>query len=166
MLELESKSLGPYATAFYSWGMGQAEIWRVEGYVLYFANLKWRSDDFARTVKDWIGSYIDLPRALSSMHDFRKLWLDDLRPTDVPRDWLRSAVRFTQREWKVGSGNPGDEQHSAYLIDADLFLSADWRFIKVLEDVRRQAPFGFAEPRLVSTKPHGPVLDAIVDALT
>jgi hypothetical protein len=53
---------------------------------------------------------------------------------------------------KVGLGNARDEQHSAYLVDADLFLSSDKRLVTALNEVRRQASFPLAESRATDLK--------------
>jgi hypothetical protein len=37
-----------------------------------------------------------------------------------------------------------------FLVDADLFLSADRTFVDMLTEVRRQAPFTFAEPKRIT----------------
>jgi hypothetical protein len=51
---------------------------------------------------------------------------------------------------KVKDSNPYDDQHGAYHFDYDLYLSADKRYIDVLNVVRRHAGFAMAEPRRVS----------------
>jgi hypothetical protein len=70
-----------------------------------------------------------------------------------------------QLDFKVTPGNPADEQHSTYLLDGDLFLSADARYISLLGKVREDSPFNFAEPRLVSGDRNIPVLDRLEAAL-
>jgi hypothetical protein len=54
----------------------------------------------------------------------------------------------------LGSSVPADEQHSSYLVDSDLFLSADSRYVSALITAREDAPFAMAEPRLVSGDQH------------
>jgi hypothetical protein len=102
------------------------------------------------TISDWIGVYVDLSKLRHSREDFTRFWLEDVNIDAVPRNWLRWAVRITQSNYKITSGNPADEQHSSYLFDCDLFLSADTRYISVLEMVRNDAPFTFAQVRRVS----------------
>jgi hypothetical protein len=81
------------------------------------------------------------------------------------RNWLRWAVNFVQTGFKVTPGNPADEQHGTYLLDADVYLSADATYIKVLQTVYEDAPFPMAEPRRVSGDQTIPVLDRILAAL-
>jgi hypothetical protein len=102
-----------------------------------------------RTMTDWIEPWVDLGKLRSSPESFVHMWLDEARVADVPRNWLNWAVNFVQLTAKVGSGNPGDAQQASYLVDCDLFLTADRRFVGVLERVREDAPFSFAETVLV-----------------
>lgn len=69
--------------------------------------------------------------------------------TDIKRDWLQSAVRWSQTHRKIAASNPADEQHSAYLLDAEAFVTADRRLVDVLRDVQGHAPFAFANPILI-----------------
>ncbi|MGC4940873.1 hypothetical protein [Kribbella sp. DT2] len=57
------------------------------------------------------------------------------------------------------------EQHSSYLVDCDLFLTADTRFASTLQIVKEDAPFAMAETRLVSGDRSVPVLERISAAL-
>jgi hypothetical protein len=102
------------------------------------------------TTADWVGAYVELSKMRADREDFTRFWINDVERANIPRNWLRCAVRIAQTYYKVTPGNPADEQHSAYLFDCDLFLSADRRYIGVLNLVREVSPFEFAEPRLVS----------------
>lgn len=102
-----------------------------------------------RTMTDWIEPWVDLGKLRSSPESFVHMWLDEARVADVPRNWLNWAVDFVQLTAKVGSGNPADAQHASYLVDCDQFLTADRRFVAVLERVREDAPFSFAETVMV-----------------
>ena len=117
------------------------------------------------TFADWVGAYVDLVRLRSNPEDFTQFWLHDVDRDAVPRNWLRWAVNLVQSGFKITRGNPADEQHSSYLLDCDLFLSADAKYISVLEIVREDSPFRIAEPRLVSGDHSLPILDRIEAAL-
>jgi hypothetical protein len=117
------------------------------------------------TFADWIDAYVDLNRLRTSRADFTRLWLYDVDRGAMPRNWIRWATRLAQSTVKVTGGNPTDEQHSSYLIDGDLFLSADARYVEVLELVRADAPFPMAESRLVSGNRNIPILDRICAAI-
>jgi hypothetical protein len=76
-------------------------------------------------------------------------------PTDMRRVWLRWAVNRAQTEFKVGRGNAADEQQAAYLVDCDLYLTADKRFHLVLGRVAQAAPFAFAPSHVPATADRG-----------
>jgi len=108
-----------------------------------------------QTNRDWIGSRLDMRLATSDPADFTRLWFDEVDAEEVPRDWVRCALAYTQLTMKISHGNARDEQHSAYLTDADIFLTADKRFADALREVRRQAPFGLAETHVVPAEQDG-----------
>lgn len=119
-----------------------------------------------RTETDWVEPYVDLRKVRSDPDDFVRMWLDDAMVEDVPRTWLNWAVDVVQWTTRIGSGNPADAQHASYLVDCDLFLTADARFIDVLERVREDAPFTFARTVPVSGDRDHPTADRIEAALT
>ena len=148
------------------WSGEPIEAWRVFCRVLFWHQLAviagraiLTKED--TTFADWVGAYVDLSRLRSSPEDFTQFWLYDINRSALPRNWLRWAVNLMQLEFKVTHGNPADVQHSTYLFDGDLFLSADARYISVLEIVREDSPFSFAEPRLVSSDRNIPILDRL-----
>lgn len=102
-----------------------------------------------RTMTDWIEPWVDLGKLRSDPDSFRQMWLEEARIDDVRRNWLNWAVDLVQSTSKIGSGNPADAQHASYLIDSDVFLTADSRFVDILERVRDDAPFTFARTVLV-----------------
>jgi hypothetical protein len=129
--------------------------WRFENHSIYWHVLNsvlrrsiYTGED--ATYADWLGAYIDLRRMTHTPEDFTKFWFEDVDRFSVRRNWLRWAVRQSQTSMKVTAGNPYDDQHSAYHLDYDMYLSADKRYIDVLNIVRRHAGFSMAEPRRVS----------------
>ncbi|WP_395402073.1 hypothetical protein ACHMXB_01250 [Arthrobacter sp. UC242_113] len=119
-----------------------------------------------RTMTDWIEPWVDLGKLRSSPESFVHMWLDEARVADLPRNWLNWAVDVVQLTAKVGSGNPGDAQQASYLVDCDLFLTADRRFVEVLERVREDAPFSFAGTVLVDGNRDKPTAERIEQALS
>ncbi len=152
------------------WNGAPVEAWRWESATLFWHQLvtvvDWsllNSGD--TTFADWIGAYANLTAVRSDQAEFNRFWLTDAERDALPREWLRWAVRTVQLTRKVTNGNPADEQHSAYLVDCDLFLTADRSFCEVLEIVREDAPFPIAEPRLVSGDDAVPALDRLAAVL-
>lgn len=117
------------------------------------------------TYADWVGCWVSLSTLRRQPESFGRLWFEDIQLTDVRRSWLRWAVESVQTTMKVTPGNAVDAQHSSYLLDGDLFLTADKRYFDAIVEVRRQAPFEFAEPRLLSTDPSVTLLERIQAAL-
>ncbi|WP_235169471.1 hypothetical protein [Rhodococcus erythropolis] len=152
------------------WDGSRVHAWRVElrDYYWTFMTLHYSyslGGHFGQTERDWVGSYVDISRATSDRADFTKLWIEEIASFDVKRDWLRWAVRWVQSTMKVTDGNPRDEQHSAYLVDADLFLSADKRFVAILQEIRSRASFSFADVKLVKADHSASIVDSIIDAI-
>lgn len=148
------------------WSGEPVEAWRVSLRVLFWHQLAvipglaiFNRED--PTFADWVGAYVNLSKLRSSPEDFTKFWLYDIDRDALPRNWIHWAVNFAQLEFKVTSGNPADAQHSTYLVDGDLFLSADARYVSVLKLVREDSPFSFAEPCLVSGDHNLPILDRL-----
>ncbi|MBQ1030379.1 hypothetical protein KBX26_10260 [Micromonospora sp. C97] len=152
------------------WSGESVEMWRVECRDLYWhqlavvGNRAVLSGEDA-TFADWVGAYVDLRVLRSSRSAFTGFWFSEVAIKAMRRNWIRWAARLAQTSFKITRGNPFDEQHSSYLVDCDLFLSADAGYVSVLELVRSDAPFPIAESRLVSGDRSVPVLDRIAAAL-
>jgi hypothetical protein len=144
------------------WDGSPTAAWRVLIGEYYWHVLSQRHSP-NETQREWFAAYFDIGRATSDASDFTKLWFEELEPRDVRRQWLRYAVGHTQLNRKLKESNALDAQHSMYLFDADLFISADQSFGAVVQDVRLQAPFAFADPCLV--KLTNSWTDSIIDAL-
>ncbi|MDJ0356048.1 hypothetical protein [Paenarthrobacter sp. PH39-S1] len=153
------------------WDGSRRDLWR-----LNLAQLAWHQlavvgpragitgED--RTMTDWIEPWVDLGKLRSNPKSFVQMWLEEAHIADVPRNWLNWAVDVVQWTGRVGSGNPADAQHSSYLIDCDLFLTADSRFVDILERVRADAPFPFAATVLVDGDRAKSTADRIEHALS
>jgi hypothetical protein len=148
------------------WSGQSVDFWRIQLRDYYWHQLSVISGRAAltgedTTVADWVGAYVDLSRMGRNHEDFTRFWISDVDISNVPRNWLRCAVRVAQTYHRITPGNPADEQHSSYLFDCDLFLSADSRYISTLRFVREGAPFDFAESRLVSGDRSIPIVDRL-----
>lgn len=147
-------------------GMRQGDVidqWRLELGLFYWRHLapQFQATTDA-TMRDWCGAYLDLGRVTASSRDFGSLWINDVEVFDIRRDWLQSAVRWSQTHRKIAPSNPADEQHSAYLLDADLFMTTDRRLVDVLNDVQSQASFEFATPILIDRETPGDFVDYLM----
>lgn len=153
------------------WDGQKVEAWRFDIASRYWFDMTTgrgnpRYNGLVQTNRDWVGSRVDMRAATSDPVDFTRLWFDEAEVDEVPRDWIRAALAYTQTTMKVGQGNARDEQHGAYLPDADKFLTADKRLVAALHEVRWQAPFKFAEPHVVPrSHGNGSPVDAIAMVL-
>ncbi|MCV2366588.1 hypothetical protein [Roseateles oligotrophus] len=73
-----------------------------------------------------------------------RLWLYELDPVHVPRQWIRGAFDFLQGWRKVTSGTPGDNSIATHLVEVDEVISADKNFVAFAERCRDEAPFALA----------------------
>ncbi|MFC4586013.1 hypothetical protein [Sphaerisporangium corydalis] len=113
---------------------------------------------------DWIGIYVDLHKLRMQRRDLGSMLLYEVEPSAMKRNWLRWAVDFTQPAMRIGSGNPGDNQLSAYLFDADIFITADKRFAQILRELRPVSPVTFAMPKYLN--PSAEDLTHAIEGLT
>ena len=152
------------------WDGNWVDLWRLQTGDQYWQVAstvdRYPREGFFQTFIDWIGSRVDLRAMTANPEDFRALWFETVTPTEVRRDWIRAAVRFIQTTMKIKKSNSRDEQHSAYLVDSDFFLSGDAAFIDTLNSVQSQAPFTFAKPILVKMAPSGSTLESIERAIS
>jgi hypothetical protein len=117
----------------------------------------------AQTYRDWASCYLNTATLARERHAFVELWIRNVQPYNVPRSWLRSSLRLAQASQKIEDGNLADNQHSSYLLDADVFVTADKRFARSLKVVRTQAPFRMADVALV--RPTESIVAAIDSAV-
>lgn len=131
------------------------EPWRVHNRDVYWQALAVSAPRSAithedTTYADWVGARVDLRGACADRADFTRLWLYEIDAVNVPRNWLRWAADMAQADMKIIKSNPYDAQHAAYLLDCDVFLTADTKFVRVLNRLRDNAPVPIAEARCVA----------------
>lgn len=145
------------ATLKEGWPEGRrVQAWRAEARELFWHQLTvvpgrelLTGED--ATYAEWVGCWVDLRRLGRSKEEFTRFWFEDVEVDRVPRRWVRWATDMAQLQAKVSGGNPRDNQHSAYIVDCDVFVTADRRFADVLDLVKRAAPFRIASPALLKT---------------
>lgn len=152
------------------WDGSHVDAWRFENLGIYRYEIFTISRRAAvtgedTTFADWLGAYVDLPRLTKDPEGFTKFWFTEIEKARVPRHWLRWAVRQAQMSMKVTGGNPYDDQHSSYLLDCDIFLTADRAFHRALQLVHKHSDFEFSESRLVSGDSRISILDRVQNTL-
>ncbi|TDD58014.1 hypothetical protein E1263_20880 [Kribbella antibiotica] len=152
------------------WPSEPVEAWRMSCYELFWHQLVTIAGRSVLTKEDatfadWVGAYVDLRALRHARSDFLRFWAYEVDLASMPRNWIRWAVNLLQATEKVTGGNPSDEQHSSYLVDADYFLTADRRYAAILEAVREDAPFEMAKTIVVAGDRERSVLGRICLAL-
>jgi hypothetical protein len=132
------------------------DMWRVDTHGLFMHVLKAPMGKPLATYIDWLEPFVDLPEVRANVADFGRMLLYEADASGMRRSWIRWAVRFAQTAAKLESGNPRDEQLAAYLPDADLFISNDRRFCRVLEAVVASAPAPLADVRFAGITANTP----------
>jgi hypothetical protein len=136
------------------WDGAPLDAWRLETASMFWQNVvvlparAWLTGE-GTTFADWVVPWLNRDRLSASRADWNRFFYYEVSAASMPRNWLRSTVRFAQWGMKVSHGNPVDEQHAAYLPDGDLFLTGDTRFHSLLKDIIPFAPARLAQPRLV-----------------
>lgn len=110
---------------------------------------------YESAVREWLGSEVNLLAMLDSTESMNRLWLHELDPAGVPRQWLRGAFEFLQAWHKVTNGTPGDSRLATHLLDADVIVSADKNFVRFAERCRLEAPFAVGQPVLIPAAREG-----------
>jgi hypothetical protein len=135
------------------------EAWRVQNAILWREQLVEPTFglSYARdtTLADWLVPFIRLELIRRDSKGYTDFWYREIEASSVPRNWMRWAVDLVQSRpaIAIGPGNPDDGQLSSYLFDADVFMTGDRRFGRVLEAVRAAAPVPFARTAYVAFKP-------------
>ena len=150
------KTVGEPATPIRGWNGTPVELWRLAALTVFSHSLQFQEH---HPYLDWLGGDIELNMMLFQSESLAKFWLHEVETVRMPRHWLRWAFEFLQRQYAVSDGTPVDAQLGTYLVEVDLFLSADKTMVRIAEKCRADAPFRLAESLRV---PGG---DACVDAV-
>lgn len=128
------------------WSGDPVHYWRVPS--LYFFRRELLID--ASPAREWIDSEVDVAAMMSDAASMNRLWLHEMDPHNVPRQWLRGAFEFLQAWHKVTDGTPGDSRLATHLAEVDQFFSADKNFVQFAKRCRDEAPCRLAQARRVS----------------
>jgi hypothetical protein len=139
------------------WDGTPIEMWRLYSAEFYWHQLIVIPNRPARTYEDttmadWALPWLDVATMARDRESWNRLFYYEASATAMPRNWLRVTTRNAQLGERIGTGNPADEQHASYLVDADLFLSGDERYVRMLRRIEGLAPARMASPRVVSAR--------------
>jgi hypothetical protein len=145
-----------YLCATPGWDGAPFEAWRGRSQLVWWRNLVMRGN---RTMLDWLEPWFDLDRIRAEPDRWVTFWTRECAAEYLPREWLRWAMSEVQALRKVTPGTPVDNQISTYLVDYDVFVTADRAFAECVEAARPYSPIPLA---ITSTSPAG---SAAVDHL-
>jgi hypothetical protein len=151
----------------------RVEKWREQNARVFWTQLRlpanYGQGSTATTYSDWIAPHLDLAQVRSDPASFNRFWYRDVSADQMPRNWIRSTVETLQWKYRVRESNPFDEQQAAYLVDCDVYVTADRVFALVLQELARNAPVALAQvvqvPR-VARSALSAIVDAVMDGLS
>lgn len=127
------------------WNGKEVDWWRWNSLLSFQFALTRRHHPY----NEWLNWKINLDLISFDNESLTRFWLHEAEEAKVPRQWLRSAFDFQQRFRKVNAGTPADNQLGTYLVDVDLFLSADNNMVHFAKRCRSEGPFQIAKSTLV-----------------
>lgn len=145
------------------WNGERIEAWRFENSMFWWAHLCGANRQKDTTSLDWAGPWLKINVIRKDRRSWNVFWYHEVSAIELRRNWIRTTLPWAQLATRIGDGNPRDAQHAAYLFDADTFVTADRRFVKVLDLLRTDAPANLAVARLIAGG--GPTVPALEDAL-
>ncbi len=119
------------------WDGEPFETWRGHSLLTWSQTLIMGGD---QTVLDWLEPWFDIKRIRREFGRWVSFWTRDCSTERLPREWLRWAMCEVQALRKVTPGTPVDNQISTYLVDCDVFVTADRGFAECVELLRPHSP--------------------------
>ena len=126
--------------------------WRIINLYYYkksLENVSLQINHDDRTVADWCEPWIDIKEFMANEKRYFDFWLEEVEIRNMQRNWLRWAVSTMQPLRKIANSNPYDEQHSAYLINVDMFYTCDRRYYECLKVIYDDNQVTIAKPVLI-----------------
>jgi len=117
------------------------DTWRFNSADSFRKNLNfWEAN--SDTYKIWLEPFVD-PQRVASTHDWLDFW-SEIEPAEMPSEWVLWAAEVLTPLAKLNTGSPYDLQLTNYVAYADLFVSADRRFVHLVNEIADSAPFPIA----------------------
>lgn len=123
------------------WNGTPVDYWRAPSLYVFGAEL----EIYASPYREWLDNEVDVMSMLNDRESMNRLWYHELDARNVPRQWMRGAFEFLMAWHKVTPGTPGDCALAAYLLDADVVVSADKNFVHFANRCHAEAPFQSAK---------------------
>jgi hypothetical protein len=114
--------------------------------------------------KDWLKERLS-PQVVSfQCAPWIAFFLEEMKLENVPRLWVAGAYEVLQPYQKITSGTACDTQLSHYLIDADIFITADKRLFELSMKIKASSKIQLPIPILIHAGGKG--MDALLQLLT
>jgi hypothetical protein len=117
----------------------------------------------SRDYADYLLPYLVDDAFLDPSYD--KFWMIDVVGENMPRNRISGLSSFFQLQHKLGHGNSFDALHANYLLDVDLFVTADRAFQKVLCQICAHTTRPLAKPVLID-RARASAVEVIDEVLT
>ncbi len=137
-----SKTLCKLSVENPGWDGTPVEPWRIDAMNVFTVAINTEG----HPSNDWLAGELDLQFMAFQSEQLTRFWLHEVDLLNMRRHWLRWAFEFLQRLRRVTDGTPVDAQLGTYLIDTDLFVSADKNLIWITSRCQSDAPFTVATP--------------------
>lgn len=98
---------------------------------------------------DWLSAELDFLKVQSDPDAWYKFWIFETEENRMPREWLRWAGGLLQQFSGWTRGTPGDNALTTYLVEADVFITADAGLYRIVQKLHLDAPIRIARPLLV-----------------
>jgi hypothetical protein len=143
------------------WDGKPVETWRAMT-LQYFASTLLTRDGAYAPVREWLQPWLDVRAIRGDLASLTRLILHDTDARRMPRNWLRWAVATLQATRATSPGSAVDNQIGSYLVDADVFVTADKVFAAIVQRLRTEAPVPIARARLVTSANCAAILAGLV----
>jgi hypothetical protein len=104
---------------------------------------------------DWVQPVVNTDSLARDRTAWNRFWYLEVEQLAVPRNWMRILMPHAQLAWRLGTGEPRDAQHAAYLFDTDVLITADKRYAWALDLVGRWTKTSFARVALMEVPQPG-----------
>ncbi|WP_143876138.1 hypothetical protein [Nocardia fluminea] len=132
------------------WDGDPVETWRAETMRYYIEALLRPGSAQSSAAREWLEPWVDLAAMRRELPSFVRLFLYETEPARLPRSWLRWAIQVLQGTRTTSPGTPVDNQIASYLVEADIFVTADKAFAAIVQRVVDEGVIDIATPVLVS----------------
>ncbi len=150
----ETVKLDRWTTTFQfkpkGWDGDPVATWRAETMGYYMEVLLRQQLAQSPAEREWLEPWIDLTAMRNDLPSFARFILYETDASHLPRNWLRWAVRTLQATRKTSAGTPVDNQIGSYLVDADVFVTADKVFYSIVQRIVDESVVQIATPILTS----------------